>query len=272
MAISCQLLVSRAKQLELFLSIGPFPGSTASVKFVGKAEIKLNWLDLLRTDCGWFDIPVGGSKFYWVGRLDMGLTKKASRLAHNPMVSHSWSTFHFFFWGGKYAAGLSLWQLCQAAASLLTLLVEEKHLTPAGCGAHVEGVLGRALCDEESRVLVLPSPRSLGANMANSCCARWQRDDELRCSLGVYAVVLCTLNSKQIALACVVLQIRSLFVPFLSWWTGGGGMLRASAGRYFHHLFSVSTQYMYIIRGPWQMEVSWNWGYWLFHYKPSILG
>ena len=42
MAISCQLLVSRAKQLEFFLSIGPFPGSTASVKFVRKAEIKLN--------------------------------------------------------------------------------------------------------------------------------------------------------------------------------------------------------------------------------------
>ena len=133
---------------------------------------------------------------------------------------------------------------------MLTLLVKEKHLTAAGCVAHVEGVLGRALCAEESRVLVLPSPRSLGANMASGSAV--PDDSE---TLGVYAVVLCTLNSKQIALACVVLQMGSLFVPFLSWWTGSGGMLRASAGRYFHHLFSVSTQYMYI-RGPWQMEVS----------------
>ena len=47
MAIPCQLLVSRAKELEFFLSIGPFPGSTASVKFVGKAEIALTVAGLI---------------------------------------------------------------------------------------------------------------------------------------------------------------------------------------------------------------------------------
>ena len=112
-------------------------------------------------------------------------------------------------------------------------------LTPlAGCGAHAEGVLGRGWPTE----CLYP----WGQHGQWFCRARWQRDDELTCSLGVHAVVLRVLGrGGQTANRLPCLLASSCKWTAFSSRSGNPG--RTSAGRFF----SLITFYMC---WPWSLQ------------------